>query len=108
MIGVLVTIAAVLVLTLNDGTDRRWWWAAGLASVLAVFTTVLLIHLAYQHRSFIKASKRLAEHLERLAQNKEQIPSELHKLAVRRRDAAQTSGHLAVADRLAIVLARFQ
>jgi ABC-type multidrug transport system fused ATPase/permease subunit len=106
IIGVLVTIAAMVVLTLNDGTDRKWWWAVGLASVLAVFTTVLLTRLGYQHRRFIKASKALAEHLERLAQQNKTVPSALQELAVTRRDAAQASGHLAVADRLTIALAR--
>jgi hypothetical protein len=103
IIAILVTIAAVVVLTLNDGTDL-WWWAVGLASVLAVFTTALLILLAYEHRSFIKASKGLAGQLERMVQEGEPVAGELYRLATMRRNAAQASGHLAVADQLTIAL----
>jgi hypothetical protein len=104
--GVLVTVAAAAILMLNDGTDRRWWWAVGLASILAVFTTAVLTHLAYQHRAFIRASTRLAEHLEGLAQRGEKLPPQVLRLANRRLEAADVSGHHAIADRLTIALAR--
>jgi hypothetical protein len=58
--GILVTLAAVAVHRLN-GEANRWWWAVGIASLLAVFTTVLLIRIWIQRRLFIKASLRLAE-----------------------------------------------
>jgi hypothetical protein len=102
--GVLATLAAAAVLALDDRTDRRWWWAVGLASLLALFTTVLLIRVGRQRRSFIEASLRLAEQLEHLRQTKIGIPDELWKLALARRDAALASGDLDTADRLTFAL----
>lgn len=132
--GVLVTIGAAAVLMLNDETDQRWWWAVGLASLLAVFTTVLLIGIEGRRRTFIKVSERLAEDLESLAQQNEehsqrsrqrarrrllpsarpagrepdQLPDDLQELARARRNAALASGDLAIADRLTLVLARLR
>jgi hypothetical protein len=109
--GILVTLAAVAVHRLN-GEANRWWWAVGIASLLAVFTTVLLIRIWIQRRLFIKASLRLAQYLEDLAKRDVKIDlnkrglADLREQARVRRDAALASGDLAVADRLAVVLAR--
>jgi hypothetical protein len=109
--GILVTLAAVAVHRLN-GEANRWWWAVGIASLLAVFTTVLLIRIWIQRRLFIKASLRLAQYLEDLAKRDVKIGlnkrglADLREQARARRDAALASGDLAVADRLAVVLAR--
>jgi cell division protein FtsW (lipid II flippase) len=104
--GLLVTVAAAAVLTFNDGIDRRWWWAVGLASALAVFTTALLVRITDQHRTFMKASNRLAEYLERLNREGKPVPDNLRVSAYTRQEAAQHSGHLALADQLAIALTR--
>ncbi len=102
--GVLATLVAATVLTLNDGTDRRWWWAVGLASALALFTTALLIRLARQRRSFIEATLHLAEQLEQV--HPKEVPPELLQVAYARREAAVASGDLAIADRLTLFLVR--
>jgi hypothetical protein len=60
ILGVLLTVAAGAVLILNEEADRWWWWVVGLASVLAVLTTVFLIQIAEQRRTFRKAAEEKA------------------------------------------------
>jgi hypothetical protein len=100
--GVLVTIAAALILTIDDSADQRWWAAVGLASLLAVFTTVFLIRMMNGRRTFIEASRHLADRLEE--QHPTEVTERLRNLARARRDAAEESGDLAIADKLTVVL----
>ena len=104
--GIIVTVAAAVILTLTDEADRRWWWAVGMASLVAVFTTALLIRIADQRRSFIEASLRLAQQLEDLEQRRGELPIPLLELAMARHNAALASGDIALADRLAILISR--
>jgi hypothetical protein len=102
--GVLVTVGAAAILTLNDETDRRWWWAVGLAFLSDVVAVVLLVRIADRRRSFIEASLRLAADLEARVQHDMPIPRDLFELGQERRRAALASGDIAIADRLAMVL----
>jgi len=104
--ALLVTVVATAVLALNDDTNRRWWIAVGLAYLLAVPTTLFLIRIADQRRSFVASSLRLADELEDRARR--DYPSAEFVTMVRaRRDAAIESGDFDVADRLTAVLAGF-
>jgi hypothetical protein len=132
--GVLVTLTAAAVLTLNDRTDRRWWWAVGLASLLAVLTTVLLIQIEGQRRAFTKDVEKAtdAESAREAPEQAEQetvapksaeeqatedligvldslpgtTPAELRQGARALRDALLATRHYALANRLTFALMR--
>jgi hypothetical protein len=109
--GLLVTVAAALVLTLNDEINRRWWLTVGVAFLLAVLTTVLLIRVWNRRQSFVEAAKGVTEQLEGLClpqtKRDRQTLLALLDLAQASRKAAQASGDLAEEMRLAIAIARF-
>jgi hypothetical protein len=113
--GVVFTIAAAVVLALNEEADRKWWWVVGLAAGLAVLTTVFGISIELHRRSFRAEAQRLAEQLEQLADQlersrgeKERLPEDDETMARAHayHDAAVASGDLAVADRLRLALGK--
>jgi hypothetical protein len=107
--GIVITIAAATVLALHDEADSRWWSVVGLAVLISVFTTVVVIRAWEQRRSFITASLRLAEYLEDLAKGGANDPEEwgdLLRVAHRRRFMARASDDVAVVDRLTVALAK--
>jgi membrane protein YdbS with pleckstrin-like domain len=65
--AVLATVVAASVLALHAESARTWWWwGVAVASLLVVYTSVLLSQLWVRRRSFIDESLRLADHLDEL------------------------------------------
>jgi hypothetical protein len=103
--GVVFTIAATVVLALNEEADRRWWWVVGLAFGLAVLTTVFLTSIERGRRSFRAGAQWLAGQLEQRVKEDQPVREEIATRAREYRDAADASGDLAVAERLRLALA---
>jgi hypothetical protein len=95
--GIAFTGAATVLLVVADGPLPGWWAVVGLAALLGVATTLVLIRLAIRRQTFAADAIELAERLDSGQQGPPIASPHLVAFARTLRAEALTSGDAGVA-----------